>query len=120
MKGKVYLVGAGPGNAGLITLRAVELLKTCDVIVYDYLANKRFLDYARPDAEIIYVGKKGGAHTVPQGGINDLLIQRPTKAKAFCALKGETHTSSGAGARRPRNWSTRGWSSRSCRALPPR
>ncbi|MEE8484617.1 MAG: uroporphyrinogen-III C-methyltransferase [Nitrospinota bacterium] len=88
MKGKVYLVGAGPGNAGLITVRAVELLKTCDVIVYDYLANKRFLDYARTDAEIIYVGKKGGAHTVPQGGINDLLIQKANEGKSVLRLKG--------------------------------
>ncbi len=88
MKGKVYLVGAGPGNVGLITVRAVELIKSCDVIVYDYLANKRFLDYARPDAEIIYVGKKGGAHTVPQGGINALLIQKANEGKSVLRLKG--------------------------------
>src|SRR6266404_3441726 len=58
--GKVYLVGAGPGDLGLVTLRAKECIEQADVIVYDHLANPEMLGWARDDAEIIYVGKKGG------------------------------------------------------------
>ena len=66
----VYLIGAGPGDPGLLTLKAKHVLETADIVVYDYLANKSFLEFCRPDAEIIYVGKKGGDHTLPQGEIN--------------------------------------------------
>ena len=75
-KGKVYLVGAGPGDPGLLTLRGKEVLEMAEVVIYDYLANPRFLDYAPPEAERIYVGKKGGDHTLSQEGINDLLVQK--------------------------------------------
>ena len=87
-QGKVYLIGAGPGDMGLVTVRAMELIRTCDTIVYDYLANPRLLEFARPDAEIIYVGKKGGDHTLPQDQINQLLIQKAKDGKHIARLKG--------------------------------
>lgn len=84
----VYLIGAGPGDPGLLTVRAKELIETCDIVVYDYLANAEFLDYAKPGAEIIYVGKKGGDHTLPQDKINDLLVERAKEGKSIARLKG--------------------------------
>jgi len=84
----VYLIGAGPGDPGLLTVRAKELIETCDIIVYDYLANAEFLDYAKPGAEIIYVGKKGGDHTLPQDKINELLVARAAEGKTIARLKG--------------------------------
>ena len=86
-KGKVYLVGAGPGDPGLITLRAVECLKKAEVVIYDYLANEVFLEYAPPDAEIIYVGKKGGSHTKTQEEINRLLVEK-AEERVVVRLKG--------------------------------
>ena len=84
----VYLIGAGPGDPGLLTVKAKAILETCDVLVYDYLANKTFLDYCRPGAEIIYVGKKGGDHTLPQGEINKLLVAKAKEGKVVARLKG--------------------------------
>ncbi|MCC8193664.1 MAG: uroporphyrinogen-III C-methyltransferase, partial [Deltaproteobacteria bacterium] len=84
----VYLIGAGPGDAGLLTLRGKELLETCDVIVYDYLANEDLLGFARPDAERIYVGKTGGDHTLPQKDINALLVAKAGEGKSVARLKG--------------------------------
>lgn len=75
-KGKVYLVGAGPGDPGLMTLRGREALEKAEVVIYDYLANEEFLKFAPPDAERIYVGKKGGDHTLSQDGINELLVKK--------------------------------------------
>ncbi|WP_027186392.1 uroporphyrinogen-III C-methyltransferase [Desulfovibrio inopinatus] len=85
---KVYLLGAGPGDPGLLTIKAKEILEKADVVVYDYLANKAFLRYARPDAEIIYVGKKGGDHTLPQDQINQLLVEKVKAGKVVARLKG--------------------------------
>ncbi len=85
---KVYLIGAGPGDPGLLTLRAKEILETADALVYDHLANKAFLNYAKPDAEIIYVGKKGGDHTVPQDQINRMLVDLVGRGKSVARLKG--------------------------------
>ncbi len=75
-RGKVYLVGAGPGDPGLLTLRAKELLQQAEVVIYDYLANAEFLQYAPVEAEKIYVGKQGGDHTLSQEEINALLIEK--------------------------------------------
>lgn len=75
-KGKVYLVGAGPGDPGLLTVRGKEVLERAEVVIFDYLANEEFLKYAPPDAERIYVGKKGGDHTLSQDGINALLVEK--------------------------------------------
>lgn len=88
MSGKVYLIGAGPGDLGLMTVRGLELLRSCDVVVYDHLANPRFLEQARKDAEVIYVGKKGGEHSLPQEKINELLVERAQRGKSIARLKG--------------------------------
>ena len=75
-RGKVYLVGAGPGDPGLLTIKGREVLEKAEVVIYDYLANEEFLAYAPPHAERIYVGKKGGDHTLSQDGINALLVEK--------------------------------------------
>lgn len=85
---KVYLLGAGPGDPGLLTVKAKEIIERADVVVYDYLANPLFLDYCREDAEIIYVGKKGGDHTLPQDKINDLLVEKAKAGLMVARLKG--------------------------------
>lgn len=86
--GTVYLVGAGPGDPGLITVKGLEKIRTADVIVYDYLAGPQLLGEARPDAELIYVGKKGKDHTLEQVDINELLVSRARAGKNVVRLKG--------------------------------
>ena len=71
---KVYLVGAGPGDPGLITVKGMELIKKADCIIYDRLAAPELLGYARRDCELIYVGKADSRHTLPQEKINELLV----------------------------------------------
>jgi uroporphyrinogen III methyltransferase/synthase len=88
MSGKVYLVGAGPGDPGLVTVKAMKLLARADVIVYDQLASPELLKSTRPGAEILYVGKKAGAHTLPQGGINQLLVDKAKAGLTVVRLKG--------------------------------
>jgi uroporphyrinogen III methyltransferase / synthase len=87
-KGKVFLVGAGPGDPGLMTVKGLETLKKADVVIYDYLADRSFLQHAREDAEIIYVGKKGGDHTLPQDKINKLIVEKALEGKTIVRLKG--------------------------------
>lgn len=87
-KGKVYLVGAGPGDPGLLTLKAKDLIEKADVIVYDYLANDIFLNYAKKNAELIYAGKSGGSHTMKQEDINQLLCDKALKGLNVVRLKG--------------------------------
>ena len=86
--GKVYLVGAGPGDPGLATLRAAEVLRDADVVIYDYLANTELLSIAPSNAERIYVGKQAGAHTLSQEEINALLIAKGMEGKSVVRLKG--------------------------------
>ena len=86
--GCVYLIGAGPGRRRLITVEGARRLAAADVIVYDYLANPRLLDYAPATAERILVGKHGGGKKVSQSVINDLLIDRAQKGKQVARLKG--------------------------------
>jgi uroporphyrinogen III methyltransferase/synthase len=74
--GKCFLAGAGPGDPGLVTLRAKECIEVADVIIYDYLCNPEVLKWARQDAEIIFAGKKAGAHTLKQDEINALLLEK--------------------------------------------
>lgn len=88
MRGKVYLVGAGPGDPGLITQKGLKAISEADVIIYDYLANPRLLQHAQEGAEIIYVGKKGGCHTLSQEGINKLLVEKAREGKIVTRLKG--------------------------------
>ncbi len=87
-KGCVYLVGAGPGDPGLITVRGSELLSQADAVVYDNLASPRLLDYVHPDAELIYVGKQAAKHTLAQEEINDLLVSLSGDGKTVVRLKG--------------------------------
>lgn len=86
--GKVYLVGAGPGDPGLFTLKGRALLEKAEVVVYDYLANPELLKFCPPNCEFIYVGKKGGAHTMPQEEINKLLVKKAKEGKVVVRLKG--------------------------------
>jgi uroporphyrinogen III methyltransferase/synthase len=86
--GKVYFVGAGPGDPGLITVRGLELVKMADAIVYDKLIPESILSYARPDAELHYVGKEAGKHTLPQEEINALLCRLAKEGKSVVRLKG--------------------------------
>jgi uroporphyrinogen III methyltransferase/synthase len=88
MSGRVYLVGAGPGDPGLLTLRGRELLAQADAVVYDYLVSPRLLDHAPDRAERIYVGKRAAAHTLSQEGINQLLIDKARAGKTVVRLKG--------------------------------
>jgi uroporphyrinogen III methyltransferase/synthase len=87
-KGFVYLVGAGPGDPELITLKGRRCIKEADVLVYDYLASKSLLRHAKEETEKIYVGKKGGDHTLSQDGINNLLVKLALEGKTVCRLKG--------------------------------
>jgi uroporphyrinogen III methyltransferase/synthase len=87
-QGKVYLVGAGPGDPELMTLKGIECLKSADVVIYDYLANRAFLDHARKGAELIYVGKKGGSHTMKQKDINSLIVSKAEGGNIVVRLKG--------------------------------
>jgi uroporphyrinogen III methyltransferase/synthase len=86
--GIVYLVGAGPGDPALITLRGVECLQRADVVVYDYLANEQFLNHAPEGAEYIYAGKIGGRHNQDQDEINRLLVKKGREGKVVVRLKG--------------------------------
>jgi uroporphyrin-III C-methyltransferase len=86
-RGKVYLVGAGPGDPGLLTVKALALLESCDTLVYDYLVNPEVLSHAT-SAERIYVGKVGGGRYTPQLHINHLLVQHARAGKRVVRLKG--------------------------------
>ena len=85
---KVALVGAGPGDPGLMTVRGLALLRRADVVVYDRLVDPRLLDEARPDAIRIFAGKATGAHTLPQGEINALLVRHAARGRRVVRLKG--------------------------------
>ncbi len=85
--GKIYLVGAGPGNPGLLTCRAVEVLRRADVVLYDRLVDERILGYAK-DAQLVYAGKRPDCHTMPQEQINELLVERARGGARVVRLKG--------------------------------
>jgi len=88
-QGKVYLVGAGPGDPGLITMRGKYLLERAEVLVYDYLASPKLLKYVPQDATLIYAGKKGGSkHTHTQEEINQMLVDWARAGKTVVRLKG--------------------------------
>ena len=86
--GIVYLVGAGPGDTGLITQKGMQLLKKADCIIYDRLASPELLAYARDDCECIYVGKADRHHTLPQEEINALLVKKAKEYDCVVRLKG--------------------------------
>ncbi|MDO8643767.1 MAG: uroporphyrinogen-III C-methyltransferase, partial [bacterium] len=87
-KGLVYLVGAGPGDVGLITLKGAKALGVADVVVYDYLANDRLLKLAKPTAKKIFAGKKGGGQSIPQPEIERILIEEARAGQTVVRLKG--------------------------------
>jgi uroporphyrinogen III methyltransferase/synthase len=87
-KGIVYLVGAGPGDAGLLTVRGAGLLGRADVVVYDALVNKELLRLTKPGAELIYAGKRSSDHAIPQDKLNALLVQKANEGKTVVRLKG--------------------------------
>ena len=87
-KGICYLVGAGPGDPGLITLRGKECIEAADVIIYDNLANDEFISWAKPDAELIFAGKTAKCHALRQIEINELLVEKTGEGKVVTRLKG--------------------------------
>jgi len=86
--GYVWLVGAGPGDPGLLTLKAARALRDCDALVYDYLASPAVLALASPECEKIYVGKKAGAHTLSQDEITALIVRLGSEGRRVVRLKG--------------------------------
>jgi len=88
LMGTCFLVGAGPGDLGLVTLRAKECIERAEVIIYDYLSNPEMLKWAAESAEVIYAGKKAGTHTLTQDEINALLVEKARAGKQVVRLKG--------------------------------
>lgn len=86
--GKVYLVGAGPGDPDLITVKALKCIQEADIILYDRLVNKSLLDAAKPDATLVYCGKLPNFHTLKQETINRLLVKYAKQDKIVTRLKG--------------------------------
>lgn len=87
-QGEVYIVGGGPGDPDLLTLRALQLMQQADVVIYDGLVSKEVLNLARRDADMVDVRKKAGFHSVPQPDINALIVQHAKAGKKVCRLKG--------------------------------
>jgi len=86
--GRVYIVGAGPGDPELLTLKAVRLLREADVVVYDRLIPEEALSYAKPGAELVYAGKQPGRHALTQEEINRLLLEKACQGKTVVRLHG--------------------------------
>ena len=88
MSGKVYLVGAGPGDPGLVTQKGIDCIAAADVIIYDFLASKQLLSFTAEKAERIYAGKQGGDHTLTQDRINALIVEKALAGNTVVRLKG--------------------------------
>ncbi len=87
-RGKVYLVGAGPGDIGLLTVKGLRCLQEADVVVYDFHLNAQVLNYIKHEAEFIYAGKRGGHHEMTQDEINRVMVEKAREGKVVCRLKG--------------------------------
>nr|WP_257469569.1 MULTISPECIES: siroheme synthase CysG [Pantoea] len=87
-QGEIILVGAGPGDSGLLTLRGLQVMQLADVVLYDHLVSEEVLDLVRRDADRICVGKRASAHLLPQDEINQLMVQLAQKGKRVVRLKG--------------------------------
>lgn len=86
--GKVYIVGAGPGDPGLLTVKGMQCIRAADVVIYDHLVSDALLRHASPSARLIYAGKKGGDHALPQAEINELLLREAAEGNSVVRLKG--------------------------------
>nr|HPG59385.1 SAM-dependent methyltransferase [Candidatus Wallbacteria bacterium] len=87
-KGFVYIVGAGPGDYGLITVKGLECIKESDVIIYDRLINEKFLSHARQGCELIYAGKYPTEHAIAQDSLNVLIAEKAESGNIVTRLKG--------------------------------
>lgn len=87
-KGIVYLVGAGPGDIGLLTVKGLRCLQKAEVVIYDFHLNAQILNYISHKAELIYAGKRGGHHTMTQDEINKAIVEKAKEGKIVCRLKG--------------------------------
>ena len=115
LPGEVLLVGAGPGDPGLITVKGLDTIRAADVIVYDRLASEDLLKEAKPGCELVYVGKASGNHTLPQDGINALLAKKATQFAHVVRLKGGDPFVFGRGGEEAMYLAERGIR---CRAIP--
>ena len=96
----VYLIGAGPGDPGLITVKGLEFIKQCDTIIYDRLGTYQLLEMVKPDCRRIYVGKQAGSHYKKQPEINEILVEEGRRGNMVCASKAAIHLYSEEAARK--------------------
>ena len=87
-KGICYLVGAGPGDLGLVTLKAKECIEKCDVLVYDALSSAELVGWAKKGCELIFAGKRAADHAIPQDQINAIIVEKTLQGKIVTRLKG--------------------------------
>ena len=87
-KGIVYIVGAGPGDIGLLTVKGLRYLQKAEVVIYDFHLNAQILNAISHKAELIYAGKRGGHHTMTQDEINQAIVKKAKEGKIVCRLKG--------------------------------
>ena len=86
--GKVYLVGAGPGDPGLLTIKAYNLLKKCDIVIYDALLNEEIINYVPDYTEKVYIGKSRHHNRISQGDVEKMMVEKAKEGKTVVRLKG--------------------------------